>query len=73
MLNHIRKGGILMKKVSFTAGALRLVGAAGCFGLIGCCNGVFTLKDGVVLEHGTFDELMEDKGYFYSLFTISQS
>ena len=37
------------------------------------CTGVFTLKDGVVLEHGTFDELMEDKGYFYSLFTISQS
>ncbi len=37
------------------------------------CTGVFTLKDGVVLEHGTFGELMEDKGYFYSLFTISQS
>lgn len=37
------------------------------------CTGVFTLKDGVVLEQGTFDELMEDKGYFYSLFTISQS
>jgi lipoprotein len=32
-----------MKKVTFTAGALRLVGAAGCFGLIGCCNGNSTV------------------------------
>lgn len=36
------------------------------------CTGLFTLKNGVVLEHGTFDELMEQKGYFYSLFTVSQ-
>ena len=31
------------------------------------------LKDGVVLEQGSFEELMEQKRYFYSLFTISQS
>ena len=36
------------------------------------CTGLFTLKNGVVLEEGTFDELMEKKGYFYSLFTVSQ-
>ena len=36
------------------------------------CNGLFTLKNGVVLEQGTFDELMDQKGYFYSLYTVSQ-
>ena len=36
------------------------------------CTGLFTLKNGVVSEQGTFDELMEKKGYFYSLFTVSQ-
>ena len=33
---------------------------------------VLTLKNGSVAESGTFDELMEKKGYFYSLFTVSQ-
>lgn len=37
------------------------------------CTGIFMLKDGVVLEQGSFEELMEQKRYFYSLFTISQS
>ncbi len=36
------------------------------------CTGIFTLKNGVVAEHGGFEELMEQKGYFYSLFTVSQ-
>ena len=36
------------------------------------CTGLFALKNGVVSEEGTFDELMEEKGYFYSLFTVSQ-
>ena len=36
------------------------------------CTGLFTLKNGVVLEQGDFDELMARKGYFYSLFTVSQ-
>ena len=36
------------------------------------CTGLFTLKNGVVAERGTFDELMAEKGYFYSLFTVSQ-
>ncbi len=36
------------------------------------CTGLFTLKNGVVEERGTFDELMNEKGYFYSLFTVSQ-
>ena len=36
------------------------------------CTGLFALKNGVVSEQGTFDELMEEKGYFYSLFTVSQ-
>lgn len=36
------------------------------------CTGLFALKNGVIAEQGTFDELMEEKGYFYSLFTVSQ-
>ena len=36
------------------------------------CNGLFALKKGEVYEQGTFDELMDQKGYFYSLFTVSQ-
>ena len=36
------------------------------------CTALFTLKNGAVEERGTFDELMERKGYFYSLFTVSQ-
>ncbi len=37
------------------------------------CTGIFTLKNGVVAEYGGFEELMEQKGYFYSLFTVSQN
>ena len=36
------------------------------------CTGLFALKNGEVSEQGTFGELMERKGYFYSLFTVSQ-
>ncbi|MBQ1413193.1 MAG: ABC transporter ATP-binding protein [Clostridia bacterium] len=37
------------------------------------CTGIFTLKKGELSEQGTFDELMNQKGYFYSLFTVSQT
>ena len=36
------------------------------------CTGLFALKNGVVSERGTFSELMDRKGYFYSLYTVSQ-
>ncbi|MBQ7146316.1 MAG: ABC transporter ATP-binding protein [Lachnospiraceae bacterium] len=36
------------------------------------CTGLITLKNGNLLEQGSFEELMEKKGYFYSLFTVSQ-
>ena len=36
------------------------------------CTGLFALKNGTVSEQGTFEELMEERGYFYSLFTVSQ-
>ena len=36
------------------------------------CTGLFALKNGEVSEQGTFEELMDRKGYFYSLFTVSQ-
>lgn len=35
-------------------------------------DGILTLKNGAIVEAGTFDELIAKKGYFYSLFTISQ-
>jgi len=35
-------------------------------------DGIMTLKNGSIVESGTFDELIDKKGYFYSLFTISQ-
>ncbi len=33
---------------------------------------ILTLKNGSLTEIGNFDELMAKKGYFYSLFTVSQ-
>ncbi len=36
------------------------------------CTGLFVLRNGEIGEQGTFDELMDRKGYFYSLFTVSQ-
>ena len=33
---------------------------------------ILTLKNGTVTESGSFEELMAQKGYFYSLFTVSQ-
>ena len=35
-------------------------------------DSILTLKNGAVVEEGTFDELISNKGYFYSLFTVSQ-
>ena len=35
-------------------------------------TGLFALKNGSVSEQGTFRDLMEKKGYFYSLYTVSQ-
>ena len=35
-------------------------------------DAILTLKNGAVAEAGTFRELMERKGYFYSLYTVSQ-
>lgn len=35
-------------------------------------DGIITLKNGSIVESGTFEELIDRKGYFYSLFTISQ-
>lgn len=33
---------------------------------------ILTMKNGRIIEEGSFDALIEKKGYFYSLFTISQ-
>ena len=33
---------------------------------------IVTLKAGRIVETGTFDQLMNERGYFYSLYTVSQ-
>lgn len=35
-------------------------------------DGILALKSGSIAESGTFQQLMENKGYFYSLYTVSQ-
>ena len=35
-------------------------------------DGILVLKDGRIAETGSFGELMERKGYFYALYTVSQ-
>lgn len=35
-------------------------------------DSILTMKAGRLVETGTFQELMEKKGYFYSLYTVSQ-
>lgn len=34
---------------------------------------ILTMKNGTIAESGSFDELMERKEYFYSLYTVSQT
>lgn len=41
-------------------------------GLLKKYDGIIALKNGSIVEMGTFGELIEQKGYFYSLFTVSQ-
>lgn len=35
-------------------------------------DGLIVLKDGAIVEEGRFQDLMEQKGYFYSLYMVSQ-
>lgn len=35
-------------------------------------DGIIVLKDGHIIETGTFEELMDKKGYFYALYTVAQ-
>lgn len=41
-------------------------------GLLKQYDGIIALKNGSIVERGTFEELIAERGYFYSLFTISQ-
>jgi len=41
-------------------------------GLLKQYDGIIALKSGSIVESGTFDELIAKKGYFYSLFIVSQ-
>ena len=41
-------------------------------GLLEQYDRIFVLKDGALREQGGFEELMEKKGYFYSLYTVAQ-
>lgn len=35
-------------------------------------DGILVLKNGRIVENGTFDELIEQNGYFYALYTVAQ-
>jgi ABC-type multidrug transport system fused ATPase/permease subunit len=35
-------------------------------------DSILTLKNGRIVEDGSFDTLMKNKGYFYSLYTVAQ-
>ena len=35
-------------------------------------DGIVVLKDGHIVETGTFEDLMDRKGYFYALYTVAQ-
>ena len=35
-------------------------------------DNIIVLKDGRIVERGTFEDLMEQKGYFYALYTVAQ-
>ncbi len=39
--------------------------------ILECYDCIIAMKDGRIEEQGTFDELMDAKGYFYSLFVLS--
>ncbi len=41
-------------------------------GLLSQYDEILTLKNGSLVETGSFNELMDRKGYFYSLYTVSQ-
>ena len=41
-------------------------------GLLRQYDGIITLKNGSIVECGAFDELIGEKGYFYSLYTVSK-
>ncbi len=34
---------------------------------------IFVMNRGTVIEQGSFDELMNKQGYFYSLYSVSQA
>ena len=42
-------------------------------GLLSQYDCILALKSGKIVESGSFEALMAEKGYFYSLYTISQS
>ncbi len=41
-------------------------------GLLQKYDSILTLKNGKIIEDGSFDVLMKNKGYFYSLYTVAQ-
>ena len=42
-------------------------------GILRRCDQILVLRQGTVCSQGTFDQLMEEKGYFYSLYTVANS
>ena len=40
-------------------------------GLLEQYDGIFVLRNGQLCETGTFEDLMSQKGYFYSLYNVT--
>lgn len=36
------------------------------------CDGILVMRDGELVESGNFDDLYDEKGYFYSLYTVTE-
>ena len=36
-------------------------------------DSIFVLKDGALIEQGTFDELMERRAFFYNLYNVAKN
>ena len=41
--------------------------------LLRCYDEIIVIQGGKIAEKGKFDELMENKGYFYSLYNVFQN
>lgn len=39
--------------------------------ILRCCDKIFVIEDGSIIENGKFDNLLQNKGYFYNLYNLN--